>query len=590
MSLSSSTTCTSLLQELQIIWDEIGEGYSERDKMLLELEQECLDIYNKKVDKTRNHRAELQRSLAQSEAEIATLVSALGEQVSFSKKEGSLKEQISSVKPVLEELMVKKDMRWKEVSEIVTQIAEISSNIAGNDSLVSSGFEVDGSDLTKRKLDELRAHLQDLRSEKAVRLQKVNSYISAVHELSEILSFDFSKALSNVHKSLTGASKSISNDTLARLTELVESLRKERRQRLLKLQGLGRNMQELWSLMETTADERRRFDNLSILLSVQADDALGKGCLGLDIVREAEDEVERLNALKSSKMKELVLKRHYELEEICREVHMDFNSDAARQSLIDVIDSVTKVSFAGDADLFGILESLDEQIEKAKEEALSRKEILDKVEKLKHAKEEEKWLDDYEKDENRFSAVRGAHKNLKRAEKARSLISKIPGEYPFGLVFNNLFSFHSKILITNSSTRGHRNSKTHSMVDGLTTKVKAWEKERGVPFLCDKHPLLQTLEEEIVLRAQREEEKRQFREQKRLQGQLATEKEAKYGSKSAKKKPLGQSLNTDNVTKTPLGRRVGTTPGRSGVKDYRESGRGNATAIPLNYVALQKED
>ncbi|KAJ0259564.1 65-kDa microtubule-associated protein 5 [Hirschfeldia incana] len=551
MSLSSTpstTTCTSLLQELQIIWDEIGEGYSDRDKMLLELEQECLDIYNKKVEKTRKHRAELQRSLAQSEAEIASIMSALGEHVSFSRKEGSLKEQISSVKPVLEELMVKKDLRLKEVSEIVMQIAEISSNIAGNDCPVSYGLEIDGSDLTKRKLDELRVQLQDLRNEKDVRLQKVNSYISAVHELSEILSFDFSKALSNVHKSLTGVSKSISNDTLARLTELVESLKKEKRQRVLKLHGLGRTMQELWSLMETPMDERRRFSNLSGLLSVQADDALGKGCLGLDIVREAEDEVKRLNALKSSKMKELVLKRHCELEEICREVHMDFNSNAARQSLMDLIDS-------GDADLSDILTSLDAQIEKAKEEALSRKEILDKFEKLKHAKEEEKWLDDYEKDENRFSAVRGAHKNLKRAEKARSLISKIP-----------------------------------AMIDGLTTKVKAWEKERRVPFLCDKHPLLQTLEEETVLRAQREEEKRQFREQKRLQGQLATEKEAKYGSKSAKKKPLGQSLNTDNVTKTPLGRRIGTTPGRSGVKDYRESGRGNATAIPLNYVALQKED
>ncbi|OAP09254.1 MAP65-5 [Arabidopsis thaliana] len=126
------------------------------------------------------------------------------------------------------------------------------------------------------------------------------------------------------------------------------------------------------------------------------------------------------------------------------------------------------------------------------------------------------------------------------------------------------------------------------MVDVLTTKVKAWEKERGVPFLCDKQPLLQTLEDDIVIRAQREEEKRQFREQKRLQGQLATEKEAKYGSKSAKKKPLGQSLNTDNVTKTPIGRRIGNTPGRSvtsGGKDYR----GNAV-IPLNYVALQKDD
>lgn len=73
------------------------------------------------------------------------------------------------------------------------------------------------------------------------------------------------------------------------------------------------------------------------------------------------------------------------------------------------------------------------------------------------------------------------------------------------------------------------------MVDVLTTKVKAWEKERGVPFLCDKvtltmhllnpllwsaymiyalwfqQPLLQRLEEDIVIRAQREEEKRQFR-------------------------------------------------------------------------------
>lgn len=51
--------------------------------MLLELEQECLDIYNKKVEKTRKYRAELQGTLAQGEAEIASLMSALGENVSF---------------------------------------------------------------------------------------------------------------------------------------------------------------------------------------------------------------------------------------------------------------------------------------------------------------------------------------------------------------------------------------------------------------------------------------------------------------------------------------------------------------------------
>ncbi|XVF00164.1 hypothetical protein REPUB_Repub03eG0261600 [Reevesia pubescens] len=75
----SQTTCASLLQELQIIWDEIGESDGERDKMLLELEQECLDIYRRKVEMTRNYKADLHHSLAQSESEIANLVSALAE-------------------------------------------------------------------------------------------------------------------------------------------------------------------------------------------------------------------------------------------------------------------------------------------------------------------------------------------------------------------------------------------------------------------------------------------------------------------------------------------------------------------------------
>ena len=39
---------------------------------------------------------------------------------------------------------------------------------------------------------------------------------------------------------------------------------------------------------------------------------------------------------------------------------------------------------------------MDDQITKAKEQALSRREILDKVEKERFASEEESWLDDYE--------------------------------------------------------------------------------------------------------------------------------------------------------------------------------------------------
>lgn len=55
-----------------------------------------------------------------------------------------------------------------------------------------------------------------------------------------------------------------------------------------------------------------------------------------------------------------------------------------------------------------LLVSMDDQITKANEQALSRKDILDKVQKWKFASEEEQWLDEYEKH------IRGFHSPLQR--------------------------------------------------------------------------------------------------------------------------------------------------------------------------------
>nr|APA20140.1 microtubule-associated protein 65-5 [Populus tomentosa] len=550
----SRTTCASLLHELQIIWDEIGENDGERDKMLLQLEQECLDIYRRKVKNTRKYKADLHQLLADAKAEIANLVSALGENASlFSPGKGPLKQQISAVNPVLDELRLKKQERKKDFYETEAQIARICAEIAGSDrSFDSADPEIDERDLTVKRLGELKSHLKELQSEKSLRLHKVNSSIKTVHELSVVMSIDFFKTINDVHPTLSDSSKaqskSISNDTLARLTSTIHSLKQEKQQRLEKLQGLGHKLIELWDLMDTPVDERR-LDHVTTLISASVDNVSRLGCLAVDVIEQTEVEVERLNALKASKMKELVFKRRDELEEIYRGVHMDVDSDAARQILISLIES-------GNADMSELLASMDDQITKAKEQALSRKDILDKVEKWKFASEEEQWLDEYEKDDNRYSAGRGAHRNLKRAEKARALVSKIP-----------------------------------SMVESLTSKVKAWELERKVPFLYYKAPLLHTLEEYTVLRREREEEKRRSREQKRLQEQFAAEQEALYGSRSAIKKPLGLSTSANTMAGTPTARR-GVTPfghhASSAGKQRRESRAHNVT--PINYVALQKDD
>lgn len=69
-----------------------------------------------------------------------------------------------------------------------------------------------------------------------LRLQKVNSYISTIHELSVVMSIDYLKTLNEIHPSLgdssSGTLKSISNDTLARLTEVIRALKQEKQQRL----------------------------------------------------------------------------------------------------------------------------------------------------------------------------------------------------------------------------------------------------------------------------------------------------------------------------------------------------------------------
>lgn len=98
--------------------------------------------------------------------------------------------------------------------------------------------------------------------------------------------------------------------------------------------------------------------------------------------------MERLDQLKASRMKEIAFKKQAELEEIFARAHIEIDPEAAREKILAMIDS-------GNVEPAELLADMDNQIAKAKDEALSRKEILDKVEKWMSACEEESWLEDY---------------------------------------------------------------------------------------------------------------------------------------------------------------------------------------------------
>jgi len=568
------TSCGSLLQELQQIWDEVGESDAERDRMLLQLEQECLDVYKRKVDQATRSRARLLQTLADSRAELTNLLSALGEH-SFhglpEKPIGTLKEQLAAITPALEQLWQQKEERIKQFLDVQVQIQRICGEIAGKLQLneATSTPKVDDQDLSLKKFDEFHLQFQELQREKSDRLHKVLDYVNTVRDLCAVLGMDFFNIITEVHPSLGDSvgiqSKSISNDTLARLARTVQSLKGEKKQRLQKLQELATSLTELWNLMDTPMDEQNLFDHVTCNISASVDEVTVPGALAIDIIEQAEVEVERLDQLKASKMKELVLKKQVELEEIYRRAHMEVDSESAQEKLTSLIDS-------GNIDPSELLASMGDQISKAKEEAFSRKEIMEKVEKWMSACEEESWLEDYSRDDNRYNSSRGAHINLKRAERARVIVNKIP-----------------------------------ALVDTLIAKARAWEEERTTTFLYDGVPLLAMLDEYTMLRHEREDEKRRLRDQKRFHEQLTTEQETLFGSRPSPNRPLsskkgaGPRANGSSSSGTPLNRRLslgvqqagtnGVTPVRQGMSASKEGKRDLSRPVaPVNYVALPKED
>lgn len=422
------TSCGYLLQELQMIWDEVGEDQFDREKVLLDLEQECLEVYRKKVDGANVSRARLHQELAEAEAEFTHLLLCLGERSLPGRPEkmaGTLKEQLDSITPALREMRLRKEERMKQFRAVQGQILKISAEIGGQSESDDSSpvVIVNENDLSLKKLEEYQNELQRLHSEKNERLQRVGKYIDTVHKLSATLGMDASTIIAKIHPSLDnpfGRSKNISDSILEKLKHTVESLKEEKQKRLEKLHNLGKALTNLWDLMDSPYGDRRLFSHVIRLLSLSSPEISDPGSLALYIIEQAEAEVKRLDQLKASKMKELFIKKQKDLEDICNKSHMEIPSRSEMEKIINLINS-------GEIDHANLLASMDEQISKAKEEASSRKTIMEKVEKWMLACDEERWLEEYSMDQSRYSVSRGAHKNLRRAERARITVNKIPG-------------------------------------------------------------------------------------------------------------------------------------------------------------------
>ncbi|KAK8599960.1 hypothetical protein V6N12_049826 [Hibiscus sabdariffa] len=483
------TTCKTLL----------GETDADRDEMLLELERECVQVYRRKLDQANFSKANIRQTIAGYETELAAICSAMGERPVHIRqsdlKVGSLKEELGKIIPQVEGMKKSKIERTNHFIDVLDQIQMIRNEISGSMESVSSETLVDETDLSLLKLEELHRQLHELQKEKSNRLQQVQNLLNMLHSLCSVMGMDFKLTVNEVLPSLGDSEGlgSISNNTIELLGAAVNRLREVKIQRMERLQDLATTMLELWNLMDTPIEEQQKFQNVTCNIAASEDEITGTNTLSEDFINNVEAEVSRLEELKSSKMKELVLKKRSELKELCRKTHLVPDSE---------FEDVTEAIESGVVDAATILEQIELRIAKVKEESFSRKEILEKVDKWLAACEEECWLDEYNRDENRYNLGKGTHLALKRAEKTRALVNKLPGR-----------------------------------TEALTAKTLAWEEERETEFLYDGVRLLSMLEDYAALREEKEQERRRLRDQKKLQGQIIAEQQVLYGSRLCPSKP-----------------------------------------------------
>lgn len=90
--------------------------------------------------------------------------------------------------------------------------------------------------------------------------------------------------------------------------------------------------------MDTPEDERKLFDHVTCNISPLVDEVTIPAFVALDLIEQAEVEVERLDNLKKRRMKLITVKKQAKLEQIHGHAHIEIYLEAARGKMLEMID------------------------------------------------------------------------------------------------------------------------------------------------------------------------------------------------------------------------------------------------------------
>jgi Ase1/PRC1/MAP65 family protein len=350
--LSASRTITESLtslasntgRQLEGIWDELGYSPEDRAKEISDLIVQFRDICERKIADEQLFTVRYRQTIAEAKQEIQSIANALKLDIAsilpVSEQDPQpLLDELATLEASLEGLRNAASAATADLTECLAYLEE-SHNALGLD--LDPTWRDITSDLTERRRAQFRNKKAEMKEELSSRMAAVVQLVRDCQQMMEDLRMEPERDGSDLDRRIAGslvrskdggfimASKfrsetcvGISSKALEELTRRVAELHSEKRRRKEKLQSMGAEIAVLWEKLRVSEEEQRAFTQ-----SVQG--------LGTDTMEKGENELKRLQKLKSEQIGNLIAEARETIQSLwdqtnaTRELRREFDAFMVR--------------------------------------------------------------------------------------------------------------------------------------------------------------------------------------------------------------------------------------------------------------------
>ena len=340
--LSPSRTITETLkslatltgQQLEEVWDEVGYSPEDRASQLNDLIVKFRDLCEAKIAEEKGVAETFRQTIGESKQEIQRLSSALQKPSSLTDDSSAsrngqttLTDELSMLETALERLRASAAEARRGLQECRDFL--IDAHEALGIDMDPKWRDID-SNLSQQRQEQFQVKRTELKGELMSRSAAVVQLVRDCQQLMRELAIEIdSETATEVDRRIAGslvrskddsfmmASKhrtetcvGISNEAMAELSKRLSELHVEKNRRRNKIRDMGHEISKLWEKLRVPEDEQIAFSQ-----SVQG--------IGLDTIRKGEAELQRLMAIKTEMIGQLILEAREEIEELWDQIDAD---------------------------------------------------------------------------------------------------------------------------------------------------------------------------------------------------------------------------------------------------------------------------